>query len=35
MKNTSNAQKNTRKLLEMIWDVRNPNKIFEDQEKRF
>jgi hypothetical protein len=33
--NTPKAQKNSGKLLEMIWDVRNPNKIFGDQEKDF
>jgi hypothetical protein len=35
MKNTPKAQKNSGKLLEMIWDVRNPNNVFGDQEKDF
>jgi hypothetical protein len=35
MKNTPKAQKNSGKLLETIWEVRNPNKIFGDQEKDF
>jgi hypothetical protein len=34
-KNSPKAQKNSRKSLEKIWDVRNPNKIFGDQEKDF
>jgi hypothetical protein len=32
-KNTPKAQKNSRKSLEKICDVRNPNKIFGDQEQ--
>jgi hypothetical protein len=35
MKNTPKAQNNSGKSLEKIWDVRNPNKVFGDQEKYF
>jgi hypothetical protein len=35
MKYTPKAQKNSGKLLEMIWCVRNPNKVFGYQEKDY
>jgi hypothetical protein len=35
MKNSPKAQKNSEKLLEMIWVVMNPNKVFGAHEKDF
>jgi hypothetical protein len=34
-KNSSKAQKNSEKLLEMIWVMMNPNKVFGAHEKDF
>jgi hypothetical protein len=35
MKNTPKAQKNSGKLLEMIWVMKNQNKVFRTHEKDF